>query len=146
MPEPPWFCSTVARTAFERAARAQHAFFTSTLKQATGGWMYTLGLVIAIPTLGRRNVRIVFTSQSSEDPAVFVSDGASSPHRYQDSSLCMWHPDDPVEQRWTHADGLPALLGLVQAHLLREAWWRETREWPGPEAPHAMAEEKGSST
>src|SRR2546422_7956217 len=25
------------------------------------------------------------------------------------------------------------------AHLFREAWWRETDEWLGPEAPHAPA-------
>jgi hypothetical protein len=28
-------------------------------------------------------------------------------------------------------DGLLVLLGLIGLHLFREAWWRETGEWPG---------------
>jgi three-Cys-motif partner protein len=31
--------------------------------------------------------------------------------------------------------------GEVQAHLFREAWWREHDEWLGPEAPHAPRKE-----
>jgi len=59
-----------------------------------------------------------------------------SPHRYRDGALCMWHPDDPPARRWFHSDGLPALIGLITAHLVRENWWRTMGEWLGPEAPH----------
>ena len=48
----------------------------------------------------------------------------------------MWYPKDPVDSRWVFVDGLLALIGLVMAHLFREAWWRETGEWVGEEVPH----------
>jgi hypothetical protein len=40
-------------------------------------------------------------------------------------------------------DGLLMLINLIQAHLFKEAWWRETGgreggEWLGPEAPHDL--------
>jgi hypothetical protein len=34
-------------------------------------------------------------------------------------------------------DGLVALVDLVRVHLFQEAWYRETGEWLGREAPHA---------
>lgn len=54
---------------------------------------------------------------------------------------------DPPENRWVFEDGLLALLGLIRLHLLREAWWRETKDWAGPEAPHgnARAKEKAAA-
>jgi hypothetical protein len=39
------------------------------------------------------------------------------------------------------ADGLLVLLNYIQAHLFREAWWREKGEWLGPEAPHSPPKE-----
>jgi hypothetical protein len=51
----------------------------------------------------------------------------------------MWYPDDPKENRWVFEDGLLALLGHISAHLFREAWWRETGKWPGPESGHPNA-------
>jgi hypothetical protein len=48
----------------------------------------------------------------------------------------MWYPQDPDAHRWVFEDGLLVLLGLIAAHLFREAWWRETGEWLGPEAGH----------
>ena len=38
-------------------------------------------------------------------------------------------------------DGLLVLLNYIQAHLFREAWWREKGEWLGPEAPHGPPKE-----
>jgi hypothetical protein len=32
-----------------------------------------------------------------------------------------------------------ALLDAIAIHLFKEAWWREHREWLGPEAPHLAA-------
>jgi hypothetical protein len=69
-------------------------------------------------------------------PRVIADGPTDSPHRYGNMRLCMWHPGDPREQRWEFDDGLLALLGMTSAHLFREAWWRETGEWLGPEAPH----------
>jgi len=48
----------------------------------------------------------------------------------------MWYHKDPVENQWLFEDGLVALLEHIVAHLFREAWYRETGEWPGPEVGH----------
>ncbi|MFN6118818.1 MAG: hypothetical protein ACK5CE_04140 [Actinomycetes bacterium] len=72
-----------------------------------------------------------------ETPLVHVVGPKASPHRYSDSSLCMWFPEDPVEARWTVEDGLVELINCIALHLFREEWWRETGEWVGAEAPHA---------
>jgi len=87
-----------------------------------------------------RQVEIRFENWS-QTPRVFVDGPTDSPHRYSDGSLCMWYPDDPPEQRWVFSDGLLVLLNYIQAHLFREAWWRENDEWLGPEAPHGPPKE-----
>jgi hypothetical protein len=69
-------------------------------------------------------------------PGVFADGSPDSPHRYDDGGLCMWHPTDPDARRWCFGDGLVDLLDTVRAHLLREAIWRETGDWPGDEVPH----------
>lgn len=85
--------------------------------------------------LGSQRVTIEFNANSPEVPHVFVL-GPGSPHRYDDGSLCIWHPHDRPEQRWTWHNGGVALAGHICAHLIREAWWRQTDEWVGEEAPH----------
>lgn len=35
------------------------------------------------------------------------------------------------------SDGLGALIDHIALHLYREAQWRLTGEWLGPEAPHS---------
>jgi hypothetical protein len=134
-----WFLDPVARASFEAAARGHHAFFTSSFELLGGTWMYVLTLVVLVPTLGSRAVRILFTDEGTDAPIVHVFDPFWSPHRYSDGSLCMWHPHDPLLHRWLHTDGLPALIGHIQAHLVREDWWRRMGEWLGPEAPHSKA-------
>jgi hypothetical protein len=96
-----------------------------------------------VPYYEPRHIEIRF-EQWSRSPKVFVDGPTDSPHRYSDGSLCMWYPDDPPEQRWVFPDGLLALLNYIQAHLFREAWWRETGEWLGPEAPHGPPKEPAS--
>lgn len=93
-----------------------------------------------VPYYERRQVKIRFENWS-RTPKVFVDGLNDSPHRYSDHSLCMWYPDDPPDQRWLFSDGLLVLLNFIQAHLFREAWWREKGEWLGPEAPHGPAKE-----
>jgi len=48
----------------------------------------------------------------------------------------MWHPDDPPELKWVPGRGLADLIEMVRRHLFREAYWRETGVWLGPEAHH----------
>ena len=104
------------------------------------GRRYTLS--IDVPEYGRRRVVIWFRTGSARLPRVSVDGPTKSKHRNYDGTLCMWHPRDPVEQRWTFNDGLAMLLAMIENHLFREAWWRETGEWLGPEAPHGDAKAK----
>jgi len=93
-----------------------------------------------VPHYEPRQVEIRFEDWS-RIPTIKV-DGPSSPHRYDDNgTLCIWYPNDPPEQKWEFEDGLLALINHIQAHLFREAWWREHDEWLGPEAPHAPRKE-----
>lgn len=81
-------------------------------------------------------MEIRFEKTTPYSPRIYV-DGPGSPHRYpDDNSLCIWYPRDPPESRWVFRDRLLALVNHIQAHLFREAWWRETDEWLGPQAPH----------
>lgn len=92
--------------------------------------------ILLTPTgLPRYPVVIQFGIDAPDTPMVLVP-GPGSPHRYHDGSLCMWYPHDPPAQRWTWTDGGAVLAGHISAHLIREAWWRQTGEWPGEEAPH----------
>jgi hypothetical protein len=101
------------------------------------GRVYRLRL--EVPHYEARNVEIRFEDWS-RIPIIKV-DGPGSRHRYSDGSLCIWYPEDPPEQKWVFDDGLLMLINHVQAHLFREAWWRETGEWLGPEAPHGPRKE-----
>lgn len=93
-----------------------------------------------MPYYEPRQVEIRFENWSCI-PTIKV-DGPGSPHRYDtNGTLCIWHPHDPPEQQWVFEDGLLALINHIQAHLFREAWWREKEEWLGPEAPHAPRKE-----
>lgn len=84
-----------------------------------------------------RQVRIIFRQHGNKDFPVVIADGPTeSPHRYSDNRLCLWYPFDPKTNRWVFSDGLLHLLSIIQAHLFREAWWREYGEWLGPEKAH----------
>jgi hypothetical protein len=95
---------------------------------------------MTVPYYESRQVEIRFENWS-RTPKVFVDGPTESPHRYEDGSLCMWHPNDPPSERWVFSDGLLVLLNYIQAHLFREGWWREKGEWLGPEAPHELPKE-----
>lgn len=78
----------------------------------------------------------ILVRSGGREPSVLVDGPTTSPHRYDDGSLCMWHPNDPSAHRWLPEDGLLDLLDATADHLFREAWWRDHDEWLGPEAPH----------
>jgi hypothetical protein len=90
---------------------------------------------LPVPFYETRRVEIRFEKASPRTPRAYV-DGPSSPHRYPDGSLCIWYPLDPPDERWVFDEGLMVLINYIQAHLFREAWWRETGEWLGPQVPH----------
>jgi hypothetical protein len=76
-------------------------------------------------------------------PRVWAKVGASSPHRNPDGSLCLWHPHDPEDRRWTSDKGLLCLIWIVQRHLFLENYWRMTGgprrgQWILEDAPHGL--------
>ena len=136
---PPWFVTFAPRLRFVGEAQLAVATPVRVVKpsrRCRGG--FAVAFVLTPDGLEPRQVRIEFAPSNPEVPRVFVDGPIDSPHRYEDGSLCMWFPKDPVELRWRRADGAAELLGCIALHLLREQWWRETGEWVGPEAPHAV--------
>jgi hypothetical protein len=80
-------------------------------------------------------------------PKIRAEGPTESPHRYDDGSLCIWYPKDPPEHKWEFADGLLMLINMIQLHLFREEWWRETGgrtggEWLGPELTHGGSKDE----
>ena len=60
-------------------------------------------------------------------PRVHAKPGAPSKHRCShDGALCLWHPLDPQERRWTSAKGLLDLIEIIRTHLFLEHYWRLT--------------------
>ncbi len=76
-------------------------------------------------------------------PKIYAGSMDASPHRFSDGALCLYYPGDPVEQRWTSAQGFTALIVLVAEHLFFEDVFRETKEWIGPQAAHGFPSERG---
>jgi hypothetical protein len=106
--------------------------------QRKTGTVYVARLLLPVPNYEARSVTIEFRPKFPWNPSVTVDGPENSPHRYGPHRLCLWYPGDPDAQRWLPEDGLLALLGLIQSHLFKEAYWRETHEWLGDEAPHEV--------
>lgn len=107
---------------------------------------------IDVPYYETRGVEVFFSRISQGDwrdmPTILADGPTDSPHRFPSFDrrrLCIWHPHDPREERWTFDEGLLPLLGLIRLHLFREAWWRETDDWLGPRAPHSARDDKQES-
>lgn len=131
---PAWFDRPVTRLRMLDALRQVGAAVEVVRPhQLRGG--FGVRMIVTPTGLAPQRVTIEFPADGPDVPHVFVP-GPGSPHRYDDGSLCMWYPRDPQEKRWTWRDGGVVLAGHICAHLIREAWWRETGEWLGEEAPH----------
>lgn len=136
----PWYGRDLDRLKFERFVRCDLAGLRSGPKQDGQGWCYKLR--VEPPGCPSRFVRIEFRLGSPRQPRVFVDGPEDSPHRYEDGSLCMWFPEDGLDRRWVFEDGLHALVGQVQTHLIKEYLWRKLGEWPGEEAPHQISDKR----
>jgi hypothetical protein len=142
----PWYTDVRERVRFERRALARHpdlrvARFS---RAHLGDVVYKV--TVELPHYEPRRVTIRLCNGFTPFGAEIAADGASgSPHRYSDGTLCLWHPDDPEEHRWVGEDGLDELITLVAIHLFKEAYWRETGMWLGPEAPHEAVKQPGDS-
>src|SRR5437763_96253 len=135
-PAGPWFGRDRERLRFELDARRRFARLESrtVTHGSRRGRLYRI--MVDVPNCERRRLTIVFPTATPRIAKAFADGPGESPHRYADGSLCIWDPRDPSSRRWVFADGLSDLIGLAIAHLFREAWWRETGEWPGEEAEH----------
>ena len=131
----PWYGRFADRLRFEGNARRHVVGLQVPRRARHGGVRYRW--CVTPPGCERRQVRIEFPIIAPRHPRVYADGPSDSPHRYDDGSLCMWYPRDPLDRRWVFDDGLLALLGQVAAHLVKEHIWRATGRWPGEEVPHA---------
>jgi hypothetical protein len=85
----------------------------------------------------RRRLAIIFNGPPSRTSPIVMADGPRTMrHRfatYRPSALCLWYAKDHPTMRWRLEDGLANLIDLARVHLVREAWFRETGIWSGPE-------------
>jgi len=136
----PWYGEDFPRLTFERGANHYFPGLSSVTITSGNGAGRRYRVTISVPHYESRRVQILFLKDSPKVPRVTVDGPVESKHRFSSGELCMWYLDDSAENRWVFEDGLVALLGHVAIHLFREAWWRETGEWPGPEVSHSKIE------
>lgn len=133
----PWYGDSRRKVLFERGVwqHFPHARRDYVRSGRHKGLRYRLRA--DVPAYDPRNIALVFPRDNT-DPRVYADGPTNSPHRYhdQDGRLCMWHPAADRTHRWRISDGLLHLVGMAVRHLFCEAYWRETAEWPAPEAPH----------
>lgn len=115
--------------------------------------LYVPGRVDLIPVRIEFHERPTYATYGlgpQDYPRVFADPGAASKHRMpNDDALCLYHPDDPTERRWTAPDGMVSLLNIVVNHLFCELRWRNTGGadggvWPLDEAPHGYVTKDAS--
>jgi hypothetical protein len=143
---PTWEQNYGLRLRFERDANAAYP----TLQRSSAGHRkyarVVYRLMVPVQDYEPRTIELRFR-RTTPEPAltrVYTDGPTESPHRYsphekdplQRSSLCIWYPDDPPEQRWVPSDGLLTLIEMTRVHLFKEAWYRETGEWLGEEVSH----------
>lgn len=121
--------------AFEVEAKKHFPSLRKRVVKVNNGKKFEYKVYIKVPHYGARFVRIIF---APEKPLRVKADGPKqSKHRYDDGSLCMYYPKDEKDMTWNFDDGLLMLLRMIEAHLFREYYWRETGEWLGPEHDHS---------
>lgn len=132
----PWYGNDFRRAVFERGVRQHFPMLRGITRTSRNkaGRLYQAQL--DVPHYEQRRVETFFSKQAPSVAKITADGPTNSPHRYDERRLCVWHPEDPDSERWVLEDGLLMLLGLITAHLFREAWWRETGEWLGPEVGH----------
>ncbi|RZS68418.1 hypothetical protein EV187_0847 [Agromyces ramosus] len=87
----------------------------------------------------RKPVYETYGLEPHDYPRVFADPDARSKHRMaDDNSLCLFFVNDPATKRWTSDKGLQSLIVMIADHLFHEDIWRETDEWPIPDAPHGF--------
>lgn len=133
----PWYTDVLARRRFEGAARAQ---YPDLAVRATGRGRRALVIYtvpVPVPDYEDRKVEIRLRNWFDPGGAEIFADGPTeSPHRFGERRLCIWREGDAPSRRWRGEQGLCELLRHISIHLFKEAYYRETGEWIGEEAPH----------
>lgn len=140
----PWYGEDFPRLKFEREASRYFPGLSSVTITSGHNAGRRYRLTVDVPHYEARCVQILFRKDFPKFSRVSVDGPVDSKHRFSSGDLCMWDPEDPVENRWVFEDGLIALLGHITTHLFREAWHRETGEWPGPEVGHSKIESEST--
>ena len=136
----PWYGNDFRRTVFERGVKRHFPALQGVTRTTGPQAGRTYHVLLNVPHYEERRVEILFSRQALILAKITADGPSNSPHRYGDGHLCIWYPDDPASERWVFEDGLLVLIGMTAAHLFREAWWRETGEWLGPEMGHSPVE------
>ena len=139
----PWYSNFKTRLFFERNAIDEYPSLRArNFRDRHQLWrQYDANIFLNDYDVNRSvTIRVFSTANLGKPPEVTVDGLEDSPHRYNKGQLCMWYPWTAKAERWTFHDGLLMLLVMTEAHLFREEWWRETREWLGPERPHGDIE------
>lgn len=132
----PWYEKEDTVSVFERGAKDKYPSLKSVQRTVDKYRWINYIATIDLEEYEQRKIKIRFKSDEGYPPKITVDGPEDSPHRYNGGRLCIWYPKDPLENRWVFDDGLLMLLKLIEYHLYREAWWRETGEWLGPEIKH----------
>ena len=135
----PWFDQPGRRAAFVHQLRELDG--VGIRRHPERGSGFAVAFTVAPDGVPPRAVTVQFRPDSPRIPRVHVDGPSASPHRYNDGTLCMWHPDDPPPMRWTPEAGPADLVTRIAVHLVKEEWFRRTGEWIGDEVQHHRRDE-----
>jgi hypothetical protein len=146
----PWVDNIVGRMRFEGCATTAYPAMRRVAEGGRRTPRVVYRLIVPVPEYEPRAVELQFQRLTTQPTFLraYADGPTESPHRFKahphDSqsrrSLCMWHHTDPPDMRWVPSDGLLALINHTRIHLFKEAYWRETGEWLGPEVLHFRPE------
>ncbi|MBW3562696.1 MAG: hypothetical protein KY437_09385 [Actinobacteria bacterium] len=139
----PWYGDERRRVVFEGPARKAYPGLRRDFIGTGENADLRYRVEVDVPGYGARRVEIIFRAKLKQAaPRVYADGPEDSPHRYDDGSLCIWYWRDPSSRRWVPKDGLVSLIDHTLLHLFKEAYWRETDEWLGEEAPHVAQDSR----
>lgn len=97
---------------------------------------YRLIYTVNIKLPDRSRMQLVTVEITARATKVIAHGQSGLRHVNGDGSLCLWHPADSSDRRWTPNKGLVSLLDLVALHLYKEDRFKVTGVWLGDEVHH----------
>jgi hypothetical protein len=136
---PPWYDQPGRRIGFvHQLGRLDGVGIGRDPKRRSG---FAVSFTVTPKGVPTRSVTVQFLPHSPIVPRVYVDGPSDSPHRYDDGTLCMWHPKDAPPMRWTPEAGPADLVIRIAVHLIKEEWFRRCGEWVGEEVTHDQRDE-----